>query len=167
MVKDFPDYTVAFHGAGYWDDTRESHGPASQVAVFARRKQIISGKEVDLLPVKTVQDGNLESKDNTLTPEWVVVDKIEYPVAREETRSKEQQLGDELTFHLRGVIWDTAHQEEGGGRDEEVAIHISTLMQFDSVAKLSRDIGEVTEVLQTRGYEVVDGFVLVQVSIQV
>ena len=47
MVKDFPDYAVAFHGAGYWEATRESHGPASQVAVFVRKLQVLSEKEAD------------------------------------------------------------------------------------------------------------------------
>ena len=165
VVTDFPDYTVAFHGAGYWEATRESHGPASQVAVFARKKLSLSEREVDLLPVWTEQDENLVSKDATLAPEWKVVEKIEYPVAREERRSKEQQLGDELIFHLRGVVWDAACQREEEESDEEVAmIPISTLMQFDSVAKLSGEIGEATEVLQTRGFRVVDGFVLAQVK---
>ena len=159
MVKDFPDYTVSFHGAGYWEATRESHGPASQVVVFTRKK------EVGLLPVRTQLIRNPEGKD-AFALEWEVVEKIEYPVAREETRSKEQQLGDELSFYLRGVIWDKAglEQEEQEGCDEEVAIPLSTLMQFDSVAKLSGDIGEVTEALQANGFKVDDGFVLVQVS---
>ena len=155
VVKDFPDYTVAFHGAGYWEATRESHGPASQVALFVRRLQILPEKEADLLPVRTPQDGNLESKDT----EWVVVEKIDYPVAREEKRSREEQLGDELTFHLRGFIWDAACQQE-----EQLAIPITTLMQFDSVAKLTADIGEGVKVLQARGFEEVDGMVLAQVS---
>ena len=164
VVKDFPDYTVVFHGAGYWEATRESHGPASQVAVFERKPQIPSGKEIDLLAIRQQQCGNLGSKDT----KWVVVEKIEYPVAREEMRSKEQQLGDELTFHLRGFIWDAACQEEQkepNDEEGEVAISISTLMQFDSVARLSGDIGEVTGVLRARGFKVIDGFVLAQVPI--
>ena len=157
MVTDFPDYTVAFHGAGYWEATKESHGPASQVAVFARKK------EVGLVPVRNQLIRNLE---DALACKWEVVERIEYPVAREETRSKAQQLGDELTFHLRGVIWDVAclRQEQEEDCDEEVSIPISSLMQFDSVAKLSGDIGEVTEALQANGFRVDDGLVLVQVS---
>ena len=93
----------------------------------------------------------------------MVVEKIEYPVAEEEKRSKEEQLGDELIFHLRGFTWDVVFQGEES--DEELAIALSSLMQFDSVANLSEDIGEVTRVLQARGFKVVDGRVFVQVSI--
>ena len=154
-MTDFPDYTVTFHGAGYWEANRESHGPASQVAVFTRKK------EDGLVPVRTHL---IRDPEDALACKWEVVERIEYPVAREETRSKEQQLGDELTFHLRGVIWDVAClRQEQEDSDEEVAIPISTLMQFDSVAKLSGDIGEVTEALQANGFRVDDGLVLVQV----
>ena len=163
MVKDFPDYTVAFHGAGYWEATRESHGPASQVAVFSRKPKNPSENEVDLQPVRQQQGGNLGSNYSDSAPEWVVLEMIEYPVSREETRSKEQQLADELTFHLRGFVWDmTCHEEEEG--DEELAIPITTLMQFDSVAKLCADIVKVTEVLQARGFKVVDGLLFAQVD---
>ena len=162
MLADFPDYTVAFDGAGYWEAKRESNGPASQAAVFTRKKNILSEKEVDLLHLAAQQDGNTRRRDNP-AQKWVVVEKIEYPVAEEEKRSKEEQLGDELIFHLRGFTWDFVFQGEES--DEELAIALSSLMQFDSVANLSEDIGEVTRVLQARGFKVVDGRVLVQVSI--
>ena len=162
VLADFPDYTVAFDGAGYWEAKRESHGPASQVAVFTRKKNILSEKEVDLLHLEAQQNRNTRRRDNP-AQEWMVVEKIEYPVAQEEKRSKEEQLGDELIFHLRGFTWDFVFQGEES--DEELAIALSSLMQFDSVANLSEDIGEVTRVLQARGFKVVDGRVLVQVSI--
>ena len=88
------------------------------------------------------------------------MDKIEYPVAREETRSREEQLGDELCFHLRGILWDAAAT---AAEEEEVGAPLSSLLQSESVARMKTNVDEVTDVLQARGFKILDGIVSAQV----
>jgi len=150
VAEDFPEYSVTFHGAGFWEATRESHGPASQVVVFTK-KELAARRRGDVHP-QPVQASFTESG-------WEVVEKIEYPVAREETRSREEQLGDELCFHLRGILWDAA---ASAVEEEEVGAPLSSLLQFESVAGMKTNVDEVTDVLQARGFKVLDGIVSAQ-----
>jgi len=150
VAEDFPEYSVTFHGAGFWEATRESHGPASQVVVFTK-KELAARRRGDEHP-QPVQAPSTESG-------WEVVEKIEYPVAREETRSREEQLGDELCFHLRGILWDAAAT---AAEEEEVGAPLSSLLQFESVAGMKTNADEVTDVLQARGFKILDGIVSAQ-----
>ena len=151
VAEDFPEYSVTFHGAGFWEATRESHGPASQVVVFTKKELAARRRGDDHL--QPVQAPSTESG-------WEVVEKIEYPVAREETRSREEQLGDELCFHLRGILWDAAATAV---EEEEVGAPLSSLLQFESVAGVKTKVDEVADVLHTRGFKVLDGIVFAQV----
>ena len=151
VAEDFPEYSVTFHGAGFWEATRESHGPASQVVVFTKKELAARRRGDD--HHQPVQAPSTESG-------WEVVEKIEYPVAREETRSREEQLGDELCFHLRGILWEAAATVV---EEEEVGAPLSSLLQFESVAGMKTNVDEVTDVLQTRGFKVLDGIVFAQV----
>ena len=152
VAEDFPEYSVTFHGAGFWEATRESHGPASQVVVFTKKELAARRRGDDHL--QHVQAPSTESG-------WEVVEKIEYPVAREETRSREEQLGDELCFHLRGIFWDAAAAT--AVEEEQVGTPLSSLLQFESVARMKTNADEVTDVLQARGFKILDGIVSAQV----
>jgi len=151
VAEDFPEYSVTFHGAGFWEATRESHGPASQVVVFTKKELAARRRGDDHL--QHVQAPSTESG-------WEVVEKIEYPVAREETRSREEQLGDELCFHLRGIFWDAAAAT--AVEEEQVGAPLSSLLQFESVARMKTNADEVTDVLQARGFKILDGIVSAQ-----
>jgi len=46
--------------------------------------------------------------------------------------------------------------------EEEVGAPLSSLLQFESVAGMKTNADEVADVLQTRGFKVVDGIVFAQ-----
>jgi hypothetical protein len=130
VVASHPGYTVRFLGAGWSAGREESHGPASQVAVFTR-----------------------EGPPGPLGPGpgpggWWRLERVDYPVRRPETRGREELLGDELLYYLRLLVWDQ-RGEEGGA---EVPLH--RLLQFDSVSSLTVDVGEAAGVLRGRGLAV-------------
>ena len=132
MVSSFPDYTVNFLGAGWREGKEESHGPASQVAVFRRQGQV---------QVESAEEAR------TRPGSWQLVAREEWPVKRPETRSRDQVLGDELEYYLRQLTWDRRGEER-------VLVELAHLLTFQSVAKITVEVEEVARVLESRGHRV-------------
>ena len=137
MVAAHPAYTVTYRGAGWWEGRESSHGPASQAAIFVRREE----GEVGCREVVEEWKG------------WELVERIDYPVVREERRSREEVVGDETEFHLRTLAWDARVAGEER-EDGAVEVTVDRLMEFDGVVELEVELEEVVAVLKSRGYMV-------------
>ena len=86
---------MEFRGAGYWEGLEDSHGPASQFAIFRRNTK----REEVFNPVS----GDERS--------WEVVESYEYP-AKADTRSEDERLEDELNYYVRQLAWDKRNEED-------------------------------------------------------
>ena len=88
---------------------------------------------------------------------WSLVLREDYPVERREERSREEVLGDELSYYLRQLAWDRRGEET-------VVVHLEELLWFDSVSRITQDVEEVGRVLSERGLMVdtIKGVVVVE-----
>ena len=131
VVKKFPEYNVEFLGVGFKEGFEERHGPASQVAIFKKSRENVMREE---------------RAESDCLSDWVRIERFNYPVKIEETRSHEDVLGDELVYYLRLLTWDRS--------TEEVKVDISDLLVFESVRKLTRDNEVAARLLRLRGLNV-------------
>ena len=78
---------------------------------------------------------------------WSLVLREDYPVVRREERSREEVLGDELSYYLRQLVWDRRGEET-------VVVNLEELLVFDGVSRITQDVKEVGRVLGERGLKV-------------
>ena len=97
------------------------------------------------------------SSDDLSAGGWSLVLREDYPVVRREERSREEVLGDELSYYLRQLAWDRRGEET-------VLVHLEELLGFDGVSRITQDVEEVGRVLGERGLKVdtIKGVVVVE-----
>jgi len=134
VVNQFTEYEVEFGGVGFTVGCEESHGPASQIAVFRRKDEV--KKEAIMLM-------NGDSA-------WEKLTSFTFPKKVDE-RTKEHKIYDEVMYYARIMAMDVrekAEQWEGS-----VIVNIEDLLRFDGLKRVTDDVQEIRCVLQERGVQ--------------
>jgi len=134
VISMFSEYTVEFGGVGFTEGCEESHGPASQIAVFRRKG------EFDDMGVSEVR------KETA----WEEIVSYTFP-KKVDIRTREEKIHDEAVYYARMLAVDIREKEEVEGN---VLVQIEDLFRFDGLNRLTEDVEEVTKILEVGGYEV-------------
>eukprot|EP00092_Neocalanus_flemingeri_P027341 GFUD01029652.1.p1 GENE.GFUD01029652.1~~GFUD01029652.1.p1 ORF type:complete len:425 (+),score=142.05 GFUD01029652.1:80-1354(+) len=130
VVSQYKDYSVEFGGVGFTEGCEDSHGPASQIAVF-RKEEWMERIEIDQ-----------ETK-------WKKVAKYTFP-KKVDNRSREEKIYDEVIYYARMVAVDIREREEVEGN---VLVQLEELLRFDGLKRVTEDLKEIGQVLMKKGHE--------------
>ena len=106
VVAKYPQYSVQFSGVGLTPGTEQSHGPASQIAVFTRSGSVLEGVFItcNILEQSTMvwsglsqwrMEGPTLSRPCPPGDSWKLVRRLTFP-HEEDRRTKDEKLWDEV-----------------------------------------------------------------------
>ena len=130
VVNQYTEYSVEFGGVGFTEGCEDSHGPASQIAVFRRKEWV-------------------EERDLSLKTKWEKVANYTFP-KKIDNRTREEKIYDEVMYYARMLAMDIREREELEGK---VLVHLKDLLRFDGLKRVTDDIEEIGQVLVDRGLE--------------
>jgi len=134
VVKVFEDYNVDFSGVGFTEGCQETHGPASQIAIFRRESP----------SVKSTSDIELASIS------WEKMVCYTFP-KKVDNRSRSQKIYDEAIYYARMLALDFRNEDNSDG---SVLVPIIELLRFDSLKNMSSDVFEIAGILMDKGQPV-------------
>jgi len=130
VVNQYTEYFVEFGGVGFTEGCEDSHGPASQIAVFRRKEW--------------VEDRDLSQKTS-----WEKVANYTFP-KKVDNRTREEKIYDEVMYYARMLAMDIREREELEGK---VLVHLEDLLRFDGLKRITDNVEEIGQVLLERGLE--------------
>lgn len=133
VVDMFSEYIVEFGGVGFTEGCEESHGPASQIAVFRRK-----------------EGENMGGSEVKLETAWEKIVSYTFP-KKVDLRTREEKIHDEAVYYARMLAVDIKEKEEVEGN---VLVQIEDLLRFDGLNRLTEDVQEIVKILDGRGHKV-------------
>ena len=150
VLLEYPDYEVQHGGVGWKEGFHDSHGPASQMAIFRRR---------DWTHRAGQQDVNPEHTDS-----WNQMASFTFP-ASHDIRSRTEKIYDELIYYVNLESYNEFNRmtvtEPYEVTDQEILVKFEDVLKFDSLRKLETSAEEMRDIAAGRGEKVTEDGLMV------
>ena len=151
VLESFPLYEVELDGVGWKEGCRDSHGPASQMAIFRRGDWSLAE----------------QSLEQVRTSSWNLLASSTFP-ANADTRSRTEKIYDELMYYVNFLSYEQfismTSNEPYEVSPEEIIIKFEDVLKFDSMNKLETSVQELTDLAAQKGETVTEEGLMISLN---